>query len=57
MKREAIIQSSYIPWKGFFDLIGRCDVYIIYDTAGFSKGPAQGQRVLQDRKRRTEKAF
>jgi WbqC-like protein family len=38
MKRVAIIQSSYIPWKGFFDLIGRCDAYIIYDSAGFSKG-------------------
>lgn len=38
MKRVAIIQSSYIPWKGFFDLIGRCDVYIIYNSAGFSKG-------------------
>jgi hypothetical protein len=38
MKRVAIIQSSYIPWKGFFDLIGRCDVYVIYDSAAFSKG-------------------
>jgi len=38
MKRVAIIQSSYIPWKGFFDLISRCDVYIMYDTAAFSKG-------------------
>src|SRR5262245_58691386 len=38
MKRVAIIQSSYIPWKGFFDLIGRCDVYVIYDSMAFSKG-------------------
>ena len=38
MKRVAIIQSSYIPWKGFFDLIRRCDAYIIYDSAAFSKG-------------------
>jgi hypothetical protein len=38
MKRVAIIQSAYIPWKGFFDLIGRCDVYVIYDTAAFVKG-------------------
>jgi hypothetical protein len=36
-KRVALIQSAYIPWKGFFDLIGRCDEYIIYDTAAFSK--------------------
>jgi WbqC-like protein family len=38
LKRIAIIQSSYIPWRGFFDLIGRCDLYVIYDTAAFSKG-------------------
>ena len=38
MKRVAIIQSSYIPWKGFFDLISRCDAYIIYDSAAYSKG-------------------
>jgi len=36
--RIAIIQSCYIPWKGFFDLIGRCDQYVIYDSAQFVKG-------------------
>ncbi|MBX4925969.1 WbqC family protein [Rhizobium binae] len=38
MKRVAIIQSSYIPWRGFFDLISRCDEYIIYDQVAYSKG-------------------
>lgn len=35
--RVAIIQSSYVPWKGFFDLIGRCDEYVIYDSAQYVK--------------------
>jgi hypothetical protein len=35
--RIAIIQSAYIPWKGFFDLIGRCDEYVIFDSAQFVK--------------------
>ncbi|MEA2943536.1 MAG: hypothetical protein QOD09_4065, partial [Bradyrhizobium sp.] len=35
--RVAIIQSSYIPWKGFFDLIGRCDEYVIYDSRQYVK--------------------
>jgi hypothetical protein len=35
--RICIIQSCYIPWKGFFDLIGRCDEYVIYDSAQFVK--------------------
>jgi len=33
----AIIQSCYIPWKGFFDLIGRCDEYVVFDSAQFVK--------------------
>jgi hypothetical protein len=35
--RVAIIQSCYIPWKGFFDLIGRCDEYVIYDRVQYVK--------------------
>lgn len=35
--RISIIQSCYIPWKGFFDLIGRCDEYVIYDRMQFVK--------------------
>ncbi|MBY5331618.1 WbqC family protein [Rhizobium leguminosarum] len=38
MKRVAIIQSSYLPWRGFFDLISRCDEYVIYDQVAYSKG-------------------
>src|SRR5215216_6250606 len=36
--RICIIQSCYIPWKGFFDLIGRCEEYVVYDSAQFVKG-------------------
>jgi hypothetical protein len=35
--RICIIQSCYIPWKGFFDLIGRCDEYVVYDRAQYVK--------------------
>jgi hypothetical protein len=35
--RISIIQSCYIPWKGFFDLIGRCDEYVIFDSAQYVK--------------------
>jgi hypothetical protein len=37
MKRVAIIQSCYVPWKGFFDLIGRCDEYVLLDGAQYVK--------------------
>ena len=36
--RICIIQSCYIPWKGFFDLIGRCDEYVVFDSAQFVRG-------------------
>jgi hypothetical protein len=35
--RVAIIQSSYIPWKGFFDLVGRTDLYVVLDGAQYVK--------------------
>lgn len=37
IKRVAIIQSCYIPWRGFFDLIGQCNEYIILDSAQYVK--------------------
>ncbi|MET4240103.1 hypothetical protein ACVWXN_001535 [Bradyrhizobium sp. i1.4.4] len=35
--RISIIQSCYIPWRGFFDLIGQCDEYVIYDRMQYVK--------------------
>ena len=36
-KRVAIIQSNYVPWKGYFDLIGLVDELILYDEAQYTK--------------------
>jgi hypothetical protein len=36
--RISIIQSCYVPWRGFFDLIGRCDEYVIFDHVQYVKG-------------------
>jgi hypothetical protein len=35
--RIAIIQSCYVPWRGFFDLIGRCDEYVIFDQVQYAR--------------------
>jgi len=37
MKRVAIVQSSYIPWKGYFDLVGAVDEFILYDDAQYTR--------------------
>lgn len=34
--RVAIIQSSYIPWKGYFDLIHAVDTFIFLDDVQFT---------------------
>ena len=31
------MQSNYIPWRGYFDLIRRADHFVFYDTAQFTK--------------------
>jgi hypothetical protein len=36
-KRVAIVQSSYIPWKGYFDLIRACDEFILLDDVQFTR--------------------
>jgi hypothetical protein len=37
MKKVAILQSNYIPWKGYFDLIAAVDEFIIYDDMQFTR--------------------
>jgi WbqC-like protein len=37
VKRVAVLQSSYIPWKGYFDLMRQVDEFILYDDAQFTK--------------------
>jgi WbqC-like protein family len=37
MKRVAAIQSSYIPWRGYFDVIGLVDEFILLDEVQYTK--------------------
>jgi hypothetical protein len=36
-KRVAIVQSCYIPWKGYFDLINLVDEFILFDDRQFTR--------------------
>ncbi len=36
-KRIAIVQSNYIPWKGYFDLIRQVDEFILFDDAQYTR--------------------
>lgn len=37
MKKVAIVQSNYIPWKGYFDMIGSVDEFILYDDMQYTR--------------------
>lgn len=37
MKKVAILQSNYIPWKGYFDMIAAVDEFILYDDMQYTK--------------------
>jgi hypothetical protein len=33
----AIVQSSYVPWKGYFDLINSVDEFVLYDDCQYTR--------------------
>jgi WbqC-like protein family len=36
-KRVAVLQSNYLPWKGYFDIIHDVDLFIFYDDVQYTK--------------------
>ena len=36
-KKVAILQSNYIPWKGYFDLINMVDEFILFDDMQYTR--------------------
>jgi dTDP-4-amino-4,6-dideoxygalactose transaminase len=43
MKKVAVVQSNYIPWKGYFDLVNSVDEFILYDDMQFTRRDAGRQ--------------
>ncbi|MCL2925113.1 MAG: WbqC family protein [Trichodesmium sp. MAG_R04] len=46
-KCVAIIQSSYIPWRGYFDFIDSADVFVIYDDIQYSTGSWRNRNQIK----------
>ncbi len=36
-KTVAIVQSNYVPWKGYFDLIRAADEFVLYDDVQYTR--------------------
>ena len=37
VKKVAVLQSNYIPWKGYFDIIHDVDLFIFHDDLQYTK--------------------
>ena len=47
MKKIAILQSNYVPWKGYFDLIASVDEFIIYDDVQYTKNDWRNRNQIK----------
>ncbi len=45
-KKVAILQSSYIPWKGYFDIINSVDEFILLDSVQYTKRDWRNRNVI-----------
>ncbi|WP_416067756.1 WbqC family protein [Rhizobium sp. ZK1] len=47
MKKVAIVQSNYLPWKGYFDMIGAVDEFILYDDVQYTRRDWRNRNKLK----------
>src|SRR6476620_5131839 len=47
MKRVAILQSNYVPWKGYFDIISAVDEFILLDDVQFTKNDWRNRNLIK----------
>jgi hypothetical protein len=45
--RVGVIQSNYVPWRGYFDFIREVDVFVIHDDLQFTKGDWRNRNLLK----------
>lgn len=43
-----VLQSNYIPWKGYFELISQADVFCFYDEVKYTKNDWRNRNQLID---------
>lgn len=47
MKSLAILQSNYIPWKGYFDIIGSVNEFVLYDCVQYTKNDWRNRNKIK----------
>jgi hypothetical protein len=49
-KSVAIVQSNYIPWKGYFDMINFVDELILYDDMQYTVRDWRNRNTIKTQK-------
>jgi hypothetical protein len=49
MKTVVILQSNYIPWKGYFDLMHDSDVFILFDDRQYTRQDWRNRNQVKTR--------
>lgn len=47
MKKVAVLQSNYLPWKGYFDIINDVDLFVFYDDVQFTKNDWRNRNKIK----------
>ena len=47
MKKVAILQSNYLPWKGYFALLASVDEFIFYDEVQYTRRDWRNRNILK----------
>jgi hypothetical protein len=47
LKKIAILQSNYIPWKGYFDIINMVDEFVIFDSVQYTKNDWRNRNKIK----------
>lgn len=45
--KVAVLQSNYLPWKGYFDIINDVDVFYFYDDVQFTKNDWRNRNKIK----------
>ena len=46
-RRAVIIQSNYVPWKGYFDLLARADIVVFLDSVQSTKNDWRNRNLIK----------
>lgn len=47
MKRIAVLQSNYLPWKGVFDMINSVDEFVFFDDVQYTKSDWRNRNKIK----------